>query len=115
MRARLAVILTLVACFCGSFAATAQADEIIKFMSTTFLESGHNYFGPTFNTLAWVWGKSTGAAASCVGVSGHPEYQVCRGEYEEAKTEYIGFKGTSYLHNHSTWNSYFNAWAQGHA
>jgi hypothetical protein len=110
---RLALMLTLAACFVGSGAVAAQA-EIIQFMNYTFLESGHNYFGPEMKVrLSWVWGESTGAAASCVGPRGHPEYQVCRGEYEQAKTEYMGFAGTGYLHDHSTWNSYFKAWEQG--
>jgi hypothetical protein len=114
MRRRVAILFALVACFAGTFAATAQADEIIEFMSHTFLAGGGNDFGPHFNNLSWVWGHSSGHAASCVGVSGHPEYQICRGENEGAKTEYIGFAGTSYLHNHSTYESYFYAWAQGY-
>lgn len=113
MRARLAVFLAIAACCALLAAAPAQA-EIYKFMTNTGLGSGENHFGPTLNTLSYVWGGSVGAAASCVGVSGHPEYQVCGAEYQEVSTGYIGFLGTGYLHNHSTWYSYFNAWEQGH-
>lgn len=114
MKARIAIVAVVLACLAGSYAATASGSEIVEFMYYTKLGAGENYFGPHFNTLEWVWGHSTGVAASCVGVSGHPEYQICRGEGETAKTEYIGFAGTSYLHNHSTWTSYFDAWAQGY-
>jgi hypothetical protein len=114
MRKRRVTSLFAVICCLGAFAAPpASASETEQFMNTTFLESGHNHFSSSWYQLFWVWGKSNGAAAACVGASGYPEYQVCRGEYEEAKTEYIGLKATGYLHNHSTWNSYFNAWARG--
>lgn len=112
MRKRLAVILILAACCAAAVAAPAQATTY-QFMSTTGLGSGENHFGPSLSTLTSVWGGSVGAAASCVGVSGHPEYQVCGGEYQQVSTGYIGFSGTGYLHNHSTWYSYFNAWENG--
>jgi hypothetical protein len=103
---------TVVMALGGLFGAAAAQAEIYQFMNYTFLESGHNYFAPELYILTYVYGKSDGAAASCVGVSGHG-YQVCGGEGEEVTTQYVGFSGVGYMHDHSTWNSYFTAYVQG--
>jgi hypothetical protein len=99
--------------FGGLIATSVAQAESYRFMYYTGLDTGQNYFAPEWYILTYVYGHSTGVAAACVGVSGHPEYQICGGGGEETTTPYIGFKGTGYLHNHSEWNSYFTAWIQG--
>jgi hypothetical protein len=112
MRKRLAIIFVLVLCGGALVAAPAQA-TISKFLTSTRLNGGENGFGGYWKKLSYVYGGSVGAAASCVGAREHPTYQVCGGEYQEVSTGYIGFSAQAYLHNHSTWTSYFNAYQQG--
>ncbi|HEX4435654.1 MAG TPA: hypothetical protein VH061_02560 [Solirubrobacteraceae bacterium] len=110
MRRRYIAALVAVLLGVGIFGASvAHAAYKHQFMAHTFLELGQNDFDESYYDMIDVEGGSTGVAASCVGVSG-TEHKVCGGEGEYISTGYLGFGGTGYLHNHSTWNSYFNAY-----
>ena len=104
----LTVLLALLICMGVFGVASAQADYWHQFMNHTYLGTGANYFDAEYYDVIDVEGASTGAAAACVGMSGTGR-KVCGGEGEKVDTGYVGFGGTPYLHNHSTWNSYFNA------
>lgn len=89
----------------GTSLAFAYSEE--EFMNHTFLESGHNYFSPT-HTIYLVWGESAGIAAACVGIQYVGDNCGGEGQY----VEYVhpgGAYDSAYLHDHSTWNSYFYA------
>ena len=100
MLAVLAAVLTV-----GASSAFAYSEE--EFMNHTFLESGHNYFSPV-HTIYLVWGESAGSAAACVGIQTLGNNCGGEGQYVE-----YGHPGgdynSAYLHDHSTWNSYFYA------
>jgi hypothetical protein len=94
----------------GVFAFTAVADAEIgydQYMNATYLASGQNHFDGTHTENAWTEGGSTGSAAACVWLSGVS--QTCGGEGQWVSESLYNEHGTTYLHNHSTWNSYFNA------
>lgn len=112
MRKRIAIIFALAVC-CSAIVAVPAEATISKFLTSTKLNSGENGFGGYWTKLTYVYGGSVGAAASCVGPREHSEYQVCGGENQEVSTGYIGFSAQAYLHNHSGYTSYFNAYQQG--
>lgn len=89
----------------GAASAFAYSEE--QFMNHTFLESGHNYFSAT-HLISLVWGESAGSAAACVGIQTLGNNCGGEGQY----VEYVhpgGDFNSAYLHDHSTWNSYFYA------
>jgi len=110
MRLRKGVLAVVLALLVGSSAvavSSASAYSVETFMSHTYLESGQNYFARLHYTFS-VFGLSAGSAATCVGIQGYGK--TCGGEGQEV--EYGvggGVYATAYLHNHSTWNSYFYA------
>jgi hypothetical protein len=98
----------LIGCL-ASFSGVANA-ESYQFMDHTFLETGGNFFSAGGYGMEYVEGYSAGSAAACVGARGLPETQVCGGENQAVTSHFIGTNDETYLHNHSTYNSYFLAW-----
>lgn len=108
-RATITVVLAVLAL--GALGvATAYATET-EFMNHEELASGMNKFSSKYSALFDTRGHSSGHASACLGISGHPEFEVCGGEGAETQSLFWGLEGTGFLHNHSTFTSFFYAWA----
>jgi hypothetical protein len=73
------------------------------------INSGEN----VFLTSPWVdqtSGQSVGAAATCAGLRGISGSDRCGAEGAKVWSTYSLQPHEGYIHNHSTWKSWFNAW-----
>ncbi len=94
---------------CGLSTASASA-ELSVWFTHQYIASGANILGG-YRMNYDVAGQSNGAAATCVGVSGYPPLK-CGGEGQKVSTGPMAEEGDAVVHNHSTWNSYFNGWLE---
>jgi hypothetical protein len=105
LRRGVALTAALLVCAATVGASSANAYSVETFMDHTYLESGQNYFAKLNYTFD-VFGESAGSAATCVGIQGYGKN--CGGEGQPISYTLVGGAYASgYLHNHSTWNSYF--------
>jgi len=104
-RARLAAVLAALACCLGATAGSAQA---IEWVNHAGVNSGANFFGPSVSLFASET-VGVGSGLGCAGIRGVSGV-VCEefaGEFVAVVLEnYV--KSEPYIHNHSTFRSFFD-------
>lgn len=73
------------------------------------INSGENVFY-TAQYVDQTAGQSVGAAATCAGLRGVSGSDQCGAEGAKVWSSYVLQPHEGYIHNHSTWKSWFNAW-----
>jgi hypothetical protein len=99
-------LLALMACFGAIDASTTQGVEYVTHIG---VESGANYFGPAV-TLKAAGVVGYGQGIGCAGVRGVSGV-VCESEPGAVAVVVSGYTFSEpYIHNHSTFKSYFNGY-----
>ncbi len=107
-RLRLAAALAALACcLAGVEASGAQATE---YANHAGINSGANFFGPSVTLFASET-VGLGSGLGCAGIRGISGVvcEVSPGEYVAAVIE-RDVKSEPYIHNHSTFRSFFDGW-----
>ncbi len=109
IRQRFARFAAVGACVIGAATfAVSPAMANRQWLNSSPINSGESVF-THYNTTR-VYGKSVGSAAACAGMRGIGD--ICGGEGQLVYSPISEIGDEGYLHDHSTWKSWFNAWSE---
>ena len=99
--------LAAAAAMAGAFAVPALGETL--WLVEYPINSGENKFLPS-PYVDQTAGKSVGAAATCAGLRGVSGSDQCGAEGAKVWSTYVLQPHEGYIHDHSTWKSWFDAW-----